>query len=184
MNDVGEGVDGTGPLWRDANTIDRFSALYGLLVLFQFITVALYEGGMLTGHVAMVAGLATSLGGPALGFLASAHTLLHRRISKRRSILAAVLAYMSTCLSFAVLYLLVADSDPHAFTAPQTAPTIGLGTALYFSVITITTTGYGDISPLSALARVTACWEIVTGLLFQIFNFSMVASLLLPAPRR
>ena len=37
---------------------------------------------------------------------------------------------------------------------------MSLGTAIYFSVVTITTAGYGDITPASGLARAAACWEI------------------------
>ena len=102
--------------------------------------------------------------GPVLSFLASTHTVLHRHLSKRRNILVVGLTYATTCLSFAVLYLLIADNDPHAFAMSAAESPFGLGKALYFSVVTISTTGYGDISPFSGLARCVACWEIITGI--------------------
>ena len=61
--------------------------------------------------------------------------------------------------------------------AGATTP-ISLGTALYFSIVTITTTGFGDIAPLTGLARIATCAEIATGLAYQVFIFSLAASLL------
>ena len=37
--------------------------------------------------------------------------------------------------------------------------------AIYFSVVTMTTTGYGDISPNSGLARFLLCIQILIGFL-------------------
>ena len=139
---------------------------------------------MLPGPVAGIAGLVISLVGPVLSFLASTHTILHRHVSKWRNVLVVGLTYATTCLSFAVLYRLIAHNDPHAFTMPEAEPPLSLSTALYFSVITISTTGYGDIAPFSGLARGVACWEIVTGVLFQVFIFSLLAGLLSPPPAK
>ena len=50
----------------------------------------------------------------------------------------------------------------------------------YFSVITITTTGFGDIAPLAGVARLVTCWEVVTGVLYQVFVFSLAAALITP----
>ena len=75
-----------------------------------------------------------------------------------------------------MIYLIISDFDFEAFHQPS-GGLMGLGTAIYFSVVTITTTGYGDITPASGLARAAACWEIFTGLLYQVFIFSLAASL-------
>ena len=37
---------------------------------------------------------------------------------------------------------------------------------LYFSLITLNTVGYGDISPVSRVARMLAAMEAMTGLLY------------------
>lgn len=46
--------------------------------------------------------------------------------------------------------------------------------ALYFSVVSITTVGYGDISPAEPLVRALAAIEIVCGILMLLFGFSEV----------
>ncbi len=155
--------------------------LYAVVVVAQFVTLGTYEAGELPREVAVVAGLVTSVVGPFLSFFVSLHVFHHRRASKAVDLASVALTYVVTCTSFAIIYAIIAERAPHAFSLPAANPTLDFGSALYFSVITITTTGYGDISPVSGLARIAACWEISTGLLYQVFVFSVVASLIAPA---
>jgi voltage-gated potassium channel len=46
--------------------------------------------------------------------------------------------------------------------------------ALYFSLVTLSTVGYGDFSPVGPLARVLASLEVVAGLLLLLFGFSEI----------
>jgi len=52
--------------------------------------------------------------------------------------------------------------------------TLGFAEALYFSVITIATVGYGDITPSSPLVRGLASIEVVMGILLLLFGFSEI----------
>ena len=164
--------------------IDRLQVIYVILVVAQAVTVTLYYARMMPKSIALVAGFATSVAGPFLSFLVSMHIFRHRRLSKSLDIVSVVLTYFLACLSFAVLYVIIGGRDPHAFNLPPGQSGFELPTALYFSIVTITTTGYGDISPASDFARLIACWEIVTGLLYQVFVFSLVASLIVIPPDR
>ena len=156
--------------------IDRVRLVYAVLVVTQFVTISLYELGQLRKEVAVTVGLATSLAGPLLSFLVSIHIFQLRR-SKAADVASVAASYAVTCMSFALIYLIIADFNPEAFNLPAHSHSpMSLGTALYFSVVTITTTGYGDISPASGFARTAACWEIITGLLYQVFVFSLAAS--------
>lgn len=54
-----------------------------------------------------------------------------------------------------------------------------LSESLYFSVVTIATVGYGDIVPKSVDARLLVSLEILVGVFYQIFFFSILATILL-----
>lgn len=59
-------------------------------------------------------------------------------------------------VSFASIYLLVSSNDSAAFTE-----LLGSTDALYFSVTTTTTVGYGDISAKSEVARIVVMIQMV-----------------------
>jgi hypothetical protein len=65
-----------------------------------------------------------------------------------------------------LFYTPVVVMDPNAFTHPILDDPDPLHTLTYFSYVTLATLGYGDISPVSNLARNLAILEAVTGTLF------------------
>jgi hypothetical protein len=87
-----------------------------------------------------------------------------------------VALYLIVALFFAHLYGLLTELVPDAFsgTTGLNAHTAGLnahavfyrGRLLYFSLVTLTTTGYGDIVPLHSVARSLATLEAVVGQLY------------------
>ena len=82
---------------------------------------------------------------------------------------AGVATYLVLGLTWTLLYLLVAQLDPRAFslaTSAPTGPAFDGFNALYFSFVTLTTMGYGDISPVAPVARMLAILEAVTGVLY------------------
>ncbi len=78
------------------------------------------------------------------------------------------------------LYALIGHVDPNAFNVPAvTASYLGdsmadLGSAMYFSFVTLTTLGYGDITPVNAFARSLAFLEAAMG---QVYLTVLIASL-------
>ena len=56
--------------------------------------------------------------------------------------------------------------------------------AVYFSTVTLSTTGYGDIVPIAGIARVLVAVEIMVGFGLVGFLLSRVAGLALPTSRR
>lgn len=48
--------------------------------------------------------------------------------------------------------------------------------ALYFSMVTITTLGYGDFAPAGRVARWIIVWELATGLLTLVLAFPLVST--------
>lgn len=94
----------------------------------------------------------------------SSHILryvLSSRVVDINTIAAAVCVYFFTAVAFASLYSIIHTHDPDAFSPPdiQTVP----DPFLYFSLVTLTTLGYGDIAPVSSLARSLAALQAVFG---------------------
>ncbi len=83
-----------------------------------------------------------------------------------RSMLLTLLNLVNITLAFAVLYAGQADSFKDQ--------RLTFGTAIYFSVVTITTVGYGDIVPVHRWAKITAIGELAVGLYFLAAVLSMV----------
>ena len=81
-------------------------------------------------------------------------------------------AYGLATFCFSLLYVYLARQDAGAFSAD-----LNLGDALYFSVVTMTTTGYGDILPRSGLAKLMVSSQILFGFLYGVLFFSIFAGL-------
>ncbi|MFO1407742.1 MAG: potassium channel family protein [Steroidobacteraceae bacterium] len=96
-------------------------------------------------------------------------------------VFAMVVAYLLIAMTFAELYYLVLIWNPDAIKllAPtETMPPHELrGQLMYFSVITLSTVGYGDILPLSDAARMLAMLEAVVGQFFVAVVVAMFVSL-------
>ena len=78
------------------------------------------------------------------------------------------------------IYAIVGRIDPDAFSIPAaTASYLGdnigdISSAMYFSFVTLTTLGYGDITPINEVARSLAFLEAAMG---QIYLTVLIASL-------
>lgn len=78
-------------------------------------------------------------------------------------------AYLLLGFVWALLYTLLERLQPGSFShvaGPGASDAATLVDLLYFSFVTLTTLGYGDIGPLTARARSLAILEAITGVLF------------------
>jgi len=83
--------------------------------------------------------------------------------------------YSLLVIVFAALYSIVQRLSPGAdFVASGVARTLSFAECLYFSVVTLSTVGYGDIQPISGPARFVTAVEIVMGVLLLLFGFSAI----------
>lgn len=89
-----------------------------------------------------------------------------------RILLDVTAAYVLAAFCFSVLYVYLVRQDANAFSAE-----LNLGNALYFSIVSMTTTGYGDISPKSGWAKFLVCLQILFGFLYNVLFFSIFAGL-------
>jgi hypothetical protein len=77
-------------------------------------------------------------------------------------------------------YVMVAQLDSHAFNMPVVAgtqTTMDGFNAFFFSFVTLCTVGYGDITPLSKVARMLAVMEAIAGIFYIAVMVSRLVSL-------
>lgn len=93
-----------------------------------------------------------------LGRFTAAWSVLGQAIGKRRYelMLGGLVALLLLLVSSTFLYIFEADDQPAAFG--------GIPRALWWSVATLTTVGYGDVTPMSAAGRFFASLTAVAGI--------------------
>jgi hypothetical protein len=93
----------------------------------------------------------------------------------------AIVVYLLLGGVYSLLYQLAALAIPRAFHFPEgliiTDPHVLQRALTYFSYITLTTTGYGDITPAAPLTRTLAMFEALTGQLYLVITLTRLVSL-------
>ena len=100
------------------------------------------------------------------------------------TIVGGICVYLLIALGFAVTFILMTDLSPGAFVQGDQAivrtaadSSAHATTLLYFSFVTITTLGYGDVRPHGDMAQMLAVAEAVIGQLYlTIFVARLIAS--------
>jgi hypothetical protein len=113
-----------------------------------------------------------------LGLMASvvlAHAFQRGPVNVHR-IQGAVAAYLLLGLAWASAYELVAALVPGSFSSAQTVAQHSRGW-IYFSFVTLTTVGYGDVTPVHPVARSLAMMEALTGQLYPAILLARLVSL-------
>ena len=171
----------------------RAESAYGVEALFNLVLVvgaysAASRGGRLLSFVAVtaltmatrwsallwggfgleLASAATTVVWIALAILIVGRELFRQRKVATNMILGAIVVYLLMAVAFAYLYEILELFQPGSFSGiPDGANPQQLGDALiYFSLASLTTMGYGDIVPVSSLARPVAVIEGVFGTLY------------------
>jgi Ion channel len=96
---------------------------------------------------------------------------------------ASIAAYLMLGLMWTLAYWLVDQLTPGgAFSFNTNAGTQSINgfTGFYFSFITLSTVGYGDITPVSRIARWLAAMEAMTGLLYVAVLIARLVSIYSP----
>lgn len=161
------------------------------LLMFGFIFLVIFVApDRVTRRIAVgagVAGLATAVlelqwpsmgtnllahAGAIIGFLVLAYAVARAVFAPgpitTHRVLGAIVLYLSVALFFATIYRAIGDIDPTAFSGlgDGVEGPRGHAAIIYFSFVTLTSTGYGDLLPINPLARSLANLEAVTGQLY------------------
>jgi hypothetical protein len=85
--------------------------------------------------------------------------------------------YSLIVIMFAAVYRLIDRyiAGPH-FLVNGEPQDLSFTEALHFSIITVSTVGYGDLVPLSAPVRLVVGLEIISGVMLLLFGFSEIIS--------
>jgi voltage-gated potassium channel len=142
--------------------------------------ICAYAGSMLNNTVLFMIGIA----GQSIFLTMVAMTLLFDLFKAKKvsadTLAGAVCVYLLIGLIWSYLYLLVEISVPGSFSFTQGDARLQLWIAkefhpfFYFSLVTVTTVGYGDMAPVSVVARTLATAE---GILGQVYLTILVARL-------
>src|SRR6266513_428146 len=92
---------------------------------------------------------------------------------------ASISAYLMLGLMWTMAYWLVDQLTPGAFAFNTSAGKESMNgfNAFYFSFVTLSTVGYGDITPVARIARWLAAMEAMTGLLYVAVLIARLVSL-------
>ncbi len=137
---------------RDLTEYQHFEFVYMFLLLAFFVSAAWLVGKrvLLTGHVDL------------------------------NIITGSVALYLIVGFIWAILYTVLVQLSPEAIKGLEPENwTSSLSTMTYFSFVTLTTLGYGDISPVSPIAKVLVILEAVTGM----FYLAIIVASLIGAAR-
>lgn len=123
-----------------------------------------------------------------IGFMLYVASALLRHVVRAKQVDAEIL-FAALCLYFLLAfiwgsgYAVLEVAEPGSFagasivTGDSFDRTVELGWVMYFSFVTLTTLGYGDISPIGEAARVIAITEAALGQLFLVTLVARLVSL-------
>ncbi len=176
-------------LVREDLQLVAYKVLISFIYIFSFMTIR--EGSrysfsipalmvLLTwlAYLFHVPYLAQVTGMVATVFFLGVIVMLVLRIARSRRVrllefVESVNIYLLLGIAASLLFRIISEADPHAFNTPaggiNTFPDI-----IYFSFVTLTTLGYGDISPASSVARSLAVFFSVAGQLYLTMIIAML----------
>jgi hypothetical protein len=158
----------------------RIAAVVAAVAVIGAVATWAIRGDFPPAPAAIVSGLLV-----AFAPVAIARGLLHD-LRKRLEVTAATLAgvltiYLLAGMFFSFLYGVIGAVDADSLFTQVSAST--REDELYFSFVTLTTVGYGDLSPTGGVARSFAVAEMLLGQIYLVTIVSLIVSNLRPQRR-
>ena len=138
-------------------------AVAAILVALCFVFVAaIRQGTLLDRYLDAVAWF---IAGLTLSIVVARAVFARGKVTYHR-IIGGVLLYLTIGLTFVALFGFLIIAEPNTFNIPAYEGDFIVGKLIYFSFVTLTTIGYGDIVPLHPYARGVANVEAIIGQLY------------------
>jgi hypothetical protein len=113
--------------------------------------------------------------GAIVGSVAARTVFAAGRVNYHR-IVGAILVYLCVAVTFVALFIFVGLIAPSAFSGMKFEDSPALASnVVYFSFVTLTSTGYGDVFPIHPVARSLCNLETIIG---QLYPATLLARLL------
>jgi hypothetical protein len=150
--------------------------LYWLGLFFVIAVIAMNAIGLILHHAIHAYGTFAAIFGFLLvSILFTLSEVARGTEASVNRLIGAVCIYLMLGVIWAVAYTAVAMADPQAFAGIRAPDDRGWDSGwLYFSFTTMTTLGYGDVVPVSAIARTLAYLQAIFG---QFYIAVLVAGL-------
>ncbi len=103
------------------------------------------------------------------------HILFRENTTPVSKILGGICGYLLLGLMFTSIYTVILIFDSRAI-SPLQSSAADAGELMYYSFVTLTTLGYGDIAAISPTARIISALEAVAGNLYMAILISTLAS--------
>jgi hypothetical protein len=113
------------------------------------------------------------------GWLTTVKLILSRKTVTNQTIVLAITAYLFIGIIWSFMYFTIWQIDPHAFqiNVLREYELKPWNLAMYFSFITLTTVGYGDIVPIGKWVMVLANFEAMAGAIYLTVIVARLVSL-------
>jgi Ion channel len=151
----------------------RIAALVALLVVVAAGILWVVRGDFPPVPSALVNGLLVAVA-PVVVARGLLSDLRERREVDAETLAGVLAIYLLAGMFFSFLYGVVGAVDPEVLFA-QAAKT-DRADELYFSFVTLTTVGYGDLSPLGGVPRAFAVCEMLVGQIYLVTIVSLIVS--------
>jgi voltage-gated potassium channel len=103
--------------------------------------------------------------------------IFRQRVVNPDIIAGSIVVYLLMALAWSFVYQMIVLVEPGSFSLNNHPAALTATEFLYFSLVTITTVGYGDIAPVSPIARAFANLEAVVGQLFLVILVSWLVGM-------
>ena len=136
---------------------------------------------LLLGLMGVIALIVFAVSGVVATFLIDAGLLFEQFFDRARELAVPAFAFFTfyslIIIVFGAVYRIIDRFSPAAqFLVGGSAKEITFSDSLYFSIVTLSTVGYGEIVPATDVVRVIVAFQIICGVLLLLFGFHEIVT--------